>query len=100
MKNSNVVIAKIERKYYDMILDGAKISEVRTESFNHPDMIAYIDNKTGELLGVYHAGIEYKYGPDDEDYARSAAAINHREFDELFHGVNSYYVLEILDRVV
>lgn len=99
LKNLNMVVAKIERKYYDMILNGTKINEVRTESFNHPDLIAYIDSRTGELLGAYRAGVEYRYGPDDEDLARSAAAIDHHEFDALFHNASTYYVLELLDRV-
>lgn len=84
MKTTTIITAKIEPDIYKMIDEGRKNYEVRDESFQNADVIRYVDNTNGKVLGMYWLGPEsvFDYSPDQ--FMLSLFGIDDDRFHRLF----------------
>ena len=84
MRKTTIVTAKMQEKYYRLIIDGRKRCEIRDESLEGIQAIRYISAEDGHELGIYRTGriISMDRGHDKELIAM--AGIRPSDFYTLF----------------
>ena len=84
MRKTKIVTAKMQEKYYRLIIDGRKRCEIRDESLEGIQAIRYISAEDGHELGIYRTGriISMDRGHDKELIAM--AGIRPSDFYTLF----------------
>lgn len=87
MKTVKIITAKIREDIFDKVRSGEKRFELRTETFEHADVIRYVSDKLpNRFLGMYHIGSE-KMLPNDKDstdFNRTLACVDAVDFASMF----------------
>lgn len=102
MKSITIATAKIKPEIYQLIENGEKHYEARSESFENADVIRYVSSKTGRQLGCWTlAGSEFVFNSADkanEGVIAELARISDYDVQNMFGGMN-VYVRRIGDRI-
>lgn len=84
MKTTTIITAKIDSDIYKMIDEGQKLYEVRGESFQNANIIRYVDDINGEVLGMYVIGPEDVFDRTHDQFIKKISGVNDRTFRDLF----------------
>jgi hypothetical protein len=85
MKQLNIILAKIEPGIYRLIESGVKQYEVRSGSFEHAEVIAYVASDDGRFLGAYAIGEEVTFSDNESrrDFVQPLSGVSMQELDRL-----------------
>lgn len=109
MKTTTIITVKIDSDIYRKINEGQKPYAVRDKSFQNADVIRYVDDTNGEVLGMYRLGPEDVFDRTNEQSIKKLLGVDDRTFRDLFpkpgEGPDSdekaycLYVVPILSKV-
>lgn len=88
MRKTTIITAKMQSRFFDLVLAGTKRYEVRDEPFGDAQAIRYIDSEDGRELGIYRIEETLQLRRDEDDRLIDLAGISKDEFYELFPPVS------------
>ena len=84
MKRTVIVTVKIRPDFYQLIENGTKKYEVRTESFGDAQAIVFLDAATGRRLGMRRVLGSRQYHREDDERVLELSGISRQDFRDLF----------------
>ena len=84
MKKTTIITAKILAHYAELIEQGVKHYEVRSEPLDGADAILLVSSETGKSLGMYEVRKTQCLTRDEDDRAMGLAKTTPEEFFSLF----------------
>ena len=84
MKVTKIASARIKSSYYRLIDHGVKKYEVRTEPLEGLNAFYFLDDKTGELLGIRSIEKVFSFNRSEDELVLNLSAICPDDFYRLF----------------